>query len=103
MNAVQGNADSVNQEFYGSLDASGRNVLGFSPEPLNKNHVTISAMENLNADLRDPAFYRLYKKIIDIGIRFGLHTHILSPCIFLAMLDSISSIIKQFISGAKLT
>lgn len=69
MNAAQGNADSVNQDFYGSLDVAGRNVLGFSPTPLNKFTVVISAMENLNADLRDPAFYRLYNKIVDIGIR----------------------------------
>ncbi|KAL7290239.1 hypothetical protein TKK_0015942 [Trichogramma kaykai] len=73
MDAAQSNADSVNLDFYGSLETSGRRILGFNPPPRNKFIETISAMENYNAGLRDPAFYRLYKKIVDIGHRYKSH------------------------------
>ena len=73
MNAAQGNADSVNSDYYGSLEFTARHILGYNPEPLNKFNVIISSLENYSIDKRDPAFYRMYKKIVDIGLRYNSH------------------------------
>ncbi|OXU28339.1 hypothetical protein TSAR_003721 [Trichomalopsis sarcophagae] len=70
MNAAQGNADSPDQDYYGSYDVTARHILGFNPEPTDPFHYIISALENLHANVRDPAFYRIYKSIVDIGIRY---------------------------------
>lgn len=63
-NIIEGNADSYNPNFYGSIDALGRKILGYNLEPSSKYQIFPSALETFSASMRDPAFYRLYKRII---------------------------------------
>ena len=73
MNAAQGNGDSVNFDYYNTLELTARHILGWNSEPLNKFNVNISVLQNYNLDKRDPAFYRMFKKIVDIGYRYKAH------------------------------
>lgn len=63
-NIIQGNADSLNKQLYESIDSLARNILGFNPDPLSKYQVLPSALQYYGTSLRDPAFYRLIKKIV---------------------------------------
>lgn len=62
-NIVEGNADSTNKRFFGSLLFQARHLLGYALQPKNKNHLAPSALEHSETSLRDPAFYQLYKYI----------------------------------------
>lgn len=68
-NIIEGNEDSFNQRFYGSIDALGRKILGYNLEPSSKYKILPSALEIFSTSLRDPAFYRLYKRIVDLYYR----------------------------------
>ena len=69
MDTVQGNADSVNKIYYGNVDSLARHILGFNPEPRSKFNMSVSALENPYASPRDPIFYRIIKRIVDLGQR----------------------------------
>ncbi|XP_043262248.1 uncharacterized protein LOC122403032 [Colletes gigas] len=71
-NMLEGNADSCNREFYGSIDALGRKILGFNLESMTNYQILPSALETYSSSLRDPAFYRLYKRILDYYRRFKM-------------------------------
>lgn len=62
-NIIEGNADSYNRDFYGSIDTLGRKILGYNLEPASPYQVFPSALETFSSSMRDPAFYRLYKRI----------------------------------------
>ncbi|KAG8042144.1 hypothetical protein G9C98_000135 [Cotesia typhae] len=62
-NLIEGNEDSLNKYFYRSIDTSARRILGFNLEPKTPYQVIPSALESTFACMRDPAFYRLYKRI----------------------------------------
>lgn len=64
-NIVEGNMDSCNAEFYGSIDYFARKILGYNLEPSTPYQIIPSALEMFTTSLRDPAFYRLYKRICD--------------------------------------
>lgn len=68
-NIIEGNADSNNSNFYGSIDTFGRKILGFNPEATNSYQIVPSALEIYSSCMRDPAFYRLYKRIVDYFYR----------------------------------
>lgn len=69
-NIIEGNADSINYNLYKSLDHVCKNILGFNLEPVNKNQIIPSALETFVTSLRDPAFYRIYKKIVEYVTRY---------------------------------
>jgi hypothetical protein len=62
-NIIEGNEDSCNKEYYGSIDQFGRRILGFNLEPRSPYQIVPSALESFFSCMRDPAFYRLYNKI----------------------------------------
>ncbi|KAK0085370.1 hypothetical protein PV325_005321 [Microctonus aethiopoides] len=63
-NLIEGNADSLNAKYYSSFDHLCRKVLGFGANSIDKQHVYPSALEYFTTSLRDPGFYRIYKKIV---------------------------------------
>lgn len=68
-NLIEGNQHSCNPDYYGSIDRLGRKILGFSTDPLNPYQIAPSALEMFSTSLRDPAFYRLYKRICNYYYR----------------------------------
>lgn len=64
-NIIQGNADSVNVQFYGQLDPLVRKVFGFGYESNVKYQVVPSALQMWSTSLRDPVFFSVYKTIVD--------------------------------------
>ncbi|XP_053976478.1 arylphorin subunit alpha-like [Hylaeus volcanicus] len=71
-NLIEGNADSYNRDFYGSIDYFGRKILGFNLEPANSYQLVPSSLEMFSTSLRDPAFYRLYKRVLDYYYRYSM-------------------------------
>lgn len=63
-NIIEGNADSVNPRYYGSIQVFARHLLGYSYQPYNPYQIAPSALEQFETSLRDPAFYSFYKKIV---------------------------------------
>lgn len=63
-NMIEGNADTCNSNYYGGIDFLSRNVLGFGLDPLTSTKLFPSALEHFTTSLRDPAFWRLYKRIL---------------------------------------
>lgn len=68
---IEGNVDSCNRRFYGMYDALARDILGFNFDYKNKNKVIPSALQCYDTSLRDPGFYRLYKRIMSYFFRFA--------------------------------
>jgi len=64
-NIIEGNGDSCNPDFYGSIDFFARKILGYNLEPSMPYQIIPSALEISMSSLRDPAFYRLYKRIFE--------------------------------------
>lgn len=63
-NVIQGNADSVNPDYYRRLDYLYRKVLGMSQVQFMTKHMTVpSTLEFFSTSLRDPVFYGMYKTI----------------------------------------
>lgn len=69
-NLIEGNQDSYNYDYYGSLDHYSRKILGYNVDPSTPYHVIPSALESFATSMRDPAFYRLYKKICNYYHRY---------------------------------
>ncbi|XP_043278884.1 larval serum protein 1 alpha chain-like [Venturia canescens] len=69
-NVIEGNADSINYRLYNSLDHTCKKILGFNLEPVHKYQIVPSALETFTTSLRDPAFYRIYKKIVNYLLKF---------------------------------
>ena len=63
-NIIEGNEDSINLQLYGSLDHLAKNIFGYNLDPVNKYMIVPSALQTFTTSMRDPAFYRIYKKII---------------------------------------
>ncbi|KZC07221.1 PREDICTED: arylphorin subunit alpha [Dufourea novaeangliae] len=72
-NLIEGNADSSNIDFYGNVDVLSRKILGFNLEPTSSYQIVPSALETFATSMRDPAFYRLYKRIISYYYRYKQH------------------------------
>lgn len=62
-NIIEGNMDSCNRDFYGSIDLFTRKILGYNLEPSTSYQIVPSALEFYSMSMRDPAFYRLYNRI----------------------------------------
>ncbi|XP_072756205.1 hexamerin 70a [Anoplolepis gracilipes] len=73
-NIIEGNMDSCNRDFYGSIDLLARKILGFNLEPSTSYQIIPSALEFYSTSMRDPAFYRLYKRIFKFYYyRYKMH------------------------------
>ncbi|KAG7210287.1 hypothetical protein KM043_011831 [Ampulex compressa] len=69
-NIIEGNVDSTNRRFYGMYDALARDILGYNFDYKYKNRVIPSALQSYSTSMRDPAFYRLYKRIMTFFLRY---------------------------------
>ncbi|XP_025160733.1 arylphorin subunit alpha isoform X2 [Harpegnathos saltator] len=69
-NIIEGNVDSCNRRFYGMYDALARDILGFNFDHSQKNKVVPSALQCYSTSMRDPGFYRLYKRIMSYFFRY---------------------------------
>ncbi|EZA60530.1 Hexamerin [Ooceraea biroi] len=69
-NLIEGNVDSCNRRFYGMYDALARDILGFNFDYKDKNKAIPSALQCYSTSMRDPAFYRLYKRIMTYFFRY---------------------------------
>ncbi|XP_033212250.1 uncharacterized protein LOC117169851 [Belonocnema kinseyi] len=64
-NMIQGNMDSPFLRFYDSVDRLSKNILGYGHERSTKYQTPLSALDLSITSMRDPGFYRIYKKILD--------------------------------------
>lgn len=71
-NIIEGNMDSCNPDFYGSIDFFARKIFGFNLEPSTSYQIIPSALELYSTSMRDPAFYRFYKRILFYYYRYYL-------------------------------
>jgi hypothetical protein len=62
-NIIEGNADSCNPQYYGNIELLGRNILGYNIVPLTSEKLQPSALQQFTTSFRDPAFWRLYKRL----------------------------------------
>lgn len=69
-NIIEGNYDSCNLRFYGAVDALYRDIFGFNYNCKSKNCFVPSVLQSYSTSMRDPAFYRLYKRIINYFLRY---------------------------------
>nr|WGN96264.1 setae polypeptide [Ochrogaster lunifer] len=73
-NYWQSNADLYSEEstkdYQHSYEITARRVLGAAPEHVDKYTFFPSALDYYQTSLRDPAFYQLYKRIIDYIIEY---------------------------------
>ncbi|XP_015604511.1 arylphorin subunit alpha [Cephus cinctus] len=69
-NIIEGNWDSPNPNFYRSIDVLMRKIFGYNLEPASKYQIYPSALEHYSTSLRDPAFYRIYKRIVSYYLRY---------------------------------
>ncbi|XP_045476188.1 arylphorin subunit alpha-like [Harmonia axyridis] len=63
-NIIEGNADSPNYRYYGSYVNFARHLLGYSKQPLDNFSLAPSVLEHFETSMRDPAFYKLAKKML---------------------------------------
>ncbi|XP_011506304.1 PREDICTED: arylphorin subunit alpha-like [Ceratosolen solmsi marchali] len=68
-NIIEGNYDSFNLKYYGSFDALARNVFGAHYDHRYKNYNVPSALQYFATSMKDPAFYRIYYKIVEFYYR----------------------------------
>lgn len=100
-NLFEGNNDSLNEAFYGSVDALGRRVLGFSPKAHNDYQILPSALEDFSTSFRDPGFWRLRNKIAKSFARYKqrLGPYTTEELIFEGVsIDSVNIVEKQLIT-----
>lgn len=63
-NMIEGNMDSVNRQYYGNVEYLSRKILGFNLNPLTPEKLHPSALEHYVTSLRDPAFWRITKRML---------------------------------------
>jgi hypothetical protein len=68
-NIIEGNYDSFNLKYYGSYDVLARDIFGMSFDSKFKNYNVPSSLQYFSTSIRDPAFYRLYSKILNFFYR----------------------------------
>ncbi|XP_011506305.1 PREDICTED: arylphorin subunit alpha-like [Ceratosolen solmsi marchali] len=69
-NIIEGNYDSFNLKYYGSFDVLAREIFGMSFDSKYKNYNVPSSLQYFSTSIRDPAFYRLYAKILNFFYRY---------------------------------
>ncbi|XP_058801614.1 arylphorin subunit alpha-like [Phymastichus coffea] len=63
-NLIEGNCDSYNMKYYGAYDALARDLLGQNMDCKCKDYYVPSSLQLFSTSMRDPAFYRLYDRIL---------------------------------------
>lgn len=69
-NLIQSNPDSVNLRYFGYLEMYARILLGGSIEHFEPHKVIPSVLEQFETSLRDPVFYQMYKRILNLYWQF---------------------------------
>ncbi|GJQ73638.1 hypothetical protein Trydic_g13981 [Trypoxylus dichotomus] len=64
-NLLEGNPNSSELPYYGTLQIYARRLIGYAPEPLNRDKVIPAAMEHYETTLRDPASWRFFKWLLN--------------------------------------
>lgn len=67
---VEGNRDSPFLRYYGGFLYYARRLLGYSLNPLDEYKVVPSALEQIETTLRDPVYYQLIKRIVNLVERY---------------------------------
>lgn len=63
-NIIEGNYDSYNLKYYGAYDVLARDILGMNFDSKNKDYYVPSSLQYFSTSMRDPAFYRMYDRIL---------------------------------------
>jgi len=61
---LEGNADSLNINYYGIVQLYIRNVLGYGPTPLDKHHLVPSVVAHYETALRDPVYWQFLQWVV---------------------------------------
>ncbi|XP_033210306.1 larval serum protein 2-like [Belonocnema kinseyi] len=69
-NMIQGNMDSPFLRFYDSMGRLSKNILGYGHERSSKYHPDLGAVDISMTSMRDPGFYRMYKKIVRFFLKY---------------------------------
>ncbi|CAB0036275.1 unnamed protein product [Trichogramma brassicae] len=69
-NLIEGNRDSINAGYYGSYDALFRHTFGQHYEGGDEHDYVPSSLHYFATSMKDPAFYRMYGKIVDLFLRY---------------------------------
>ncbi|XP_076299326.1 hexamerin 70a-like [Lasioglossum baleicum] len=72
-NLIEGNEDSVNKYFYGSIDRLARTILGYTADDVNEQAIIPSVLQTSIASLRDPAFFSIYNRIVGLYEKYKLN------------------------------
>lgn len=64
-NLIEGNCDSYNVKYYGAYDVLARDILGMNFDCKCKDYYVPSSLQLFSTSMRDPAFYRLYDRILN--------------------------------------
>ncbi|KAG8037449.1 hypothetical protein G9C98_005659 [Cotesia typhae] len=67
---IEGTGKSINPRYYGSYQAVARQLLGNAPEFANIWEYTPAPLDLHETSVRDPAFYKLYKRVIKFFQRY---------------------------------
>ncbi|KAL7303676.1 hypothetical protein TKK_0003819 [Trichogramma kaykai] len=69
-NLIEGNHDSLNPGYYGSYDALFRHTFGQHYEGGDEHDYVPGSLHLFATSMKDPAFYRMYGKIVDLFLRY---------------------------------
>ncbi|XP_015594791.1 arylphorin subunit alpha [Cephus cinctus] len=69
-NIIEGNKDSYNGRYYKNLDVLIRKVFGATRMANHKYDIVPNALDLYVTSIRDPAFYRIYKRIVNLYQRY---------------------------------
>lgn len=72
-NLVNSNEDSKNHRFYGEYELYMRYLFGASIERVEHNYYLPSVLEHYETSLRDPVFYQMYKRILQLYFKYKEH------------------------------
>nr|AAX14951.1 arylphorin hexamerin-like protein 2 [Romalea microptera] len=72
-NILEGNAESINKEYYGSLYRNLITLFGHIVDPVQRYGVPSSVLEHPETQLRDPLFYRIARRIVSILHHYKSH------------------------------
>ncbi|NP_001153417.1 hexamerin 83 precursor [Nasonia vitripennis] len=72
-NIIEGNCDSFNIKYYGAYDLLARDILGMNFDCKCKDYYVPSALQLFSTSMRDPAFYRLYDRILFFFHKYKSH------------------------------
>nr|AUO15573.1 hexamerin-like protein 2 [Haplotropis brunneriana] len=72
-NIVEGNAESIHREYYGSVYRNLLSVFSHIVDPVHQYGVPASVLEQPETQLRDPLFYRIAKRILSIFYQYKDH------------------------------